>query len=117
MLPEKIDVRAGNLAPLSFQYEITTCSKRIWVSDTALVAERESTIWRKYWDGLPRLERVGNNMFSREWSSEMTLNMSGIRRRLRKLDQYIKELESQQVTTLEIIRSDFTLQILNEQGE
>ena len=47
----------------------------------------------------------------------MTLNMSGIRRRLRKLDQYIKELESQQVTTLEIIRSDFTLQILNEQGE
>ena len=56
MLPEKLDLRVVNLAPLSFQYEITTRGKRIWVSDTALVADRESLIWRKYWDEQPRLE-------------------------------------------------------------
>ena len=47
----------------------------------------------------------------------MKLNVSSIRQRLQKLEQYINELEKQQPITLETFKSDFTLQLLTAEVE
>ena len=46
----------------------------------------------------------------------MKLNVNSIRQRLRKLEQYINELEKQQSITLEAFRSDFTRQLAVERA-
>ena len=46
----------------------------------------------------------------------MKLNVSSIRQRLQKLEQYISELEKQQPVTLETFKSDFTRQLAVERA-
>ncbi len=53
----RADLRILNLAPLSFQYEVTARGQRLWTANAGDVANIESLIWRKYWDLRPRLEQ------------------------------------------------------------
>jgi len=46
----------------------------------------------------------------------MKLNVSSMRQRLRKLEEYISELEKQQPITLETFRNDFTRQLAVERA-
>ena len=55
--PEKVDIRALNLAPLPFRYEVTAHGRRLRAADLGAVVDIESLIWREYWDLHPRLER------------------------------------------------------------
>jgi len=56
-LPESLDLRILNLAPLSFRFEVTTRGQRLWATDWGQVADWESLTWRRYWDQRPLLER------------------------------------------------------------
>jgi predicted nucleotidyltransferase len=60
--PEVVDLRVLNYAPLIFQFEVTTRGKRLWVAETAKVAEQESLIWRKYWDEEARLAETKTHL-------------------------------------------------------
>ena len=55
--PESIDLRILNLAPLSFQYQVTAHGQRLWAADVDAVAWTESLIWRRYWDLRPKLKQ------------------------------------------------------------
>ncbi len=46
----------------------------------------------------------------------MRLNVSSIRQRLQKLEQYISELEKQQPVTLTTFQNDFTCQLAVERA-
>ena len=46
----------------------------------------------------------------------MTLNVSSIRQRLQRLEQYIAELEKHQSTALTSFKSDFTQQLAVERA-
>jgi hypothetical protein len=47
----------------------------------------------------------------------MKLNVSSMRQRLQKLEQYIGELEKQQPVTLEKFKTDFALLILSAEED
>jgi len=57
-LPDIIDLRIVNYAPLPFRYEVTACGRRLWAADDAAAAAAESVVWREYWNEHTRLEQA-----------------------------------------------------------